>query len=221
MRTENDLKELLIDNPEIKFIKSQIKFETAKDTPNLRFETFSDLRVIDPEKVISEIVQKEKFVEYDIKSNDKLLKFIADKKVTTLSLTVTFYDENKNKLEILSLSVTADNLCAIDRIGREIYLPLYSKIFDQIFEKFTQKEQENITTTEANEPSLYVHGGISFLMSESLLDSNTINFSILGEEILKLCPNGDIYVKGKLIENDKEVVDGMRELLTKSQSIKQ
>lgn len=25
--------------------------------------------------------------------------------------------------------------------------------------------------------------------------------------------NGDIYVKGKLVENDKEVVDGMREFL--------
>ena len=34
-----------------------------------------------------------------------------------------------------------------------------------------------------------------------------------GKEIIKLCPNGDIYVKGKLVENDKEVVQGMRELL--------
>lgn len=31
--------------------------------------------------------------------------------------------------------------------------------------------------------------------------------------VLKLCENGDIYVKGKLVENDKEVVEGMRMLL--------
>ena len=33
------------------------------------------------------------------------------------------------------------------------------------------------------------------------------------EPMLKLCQNGDIYVKGKLVENDKEVVNGMRDLL--------
>lgn len=37
-----------------------------------------------------------------------------------------------------------------------------------------------------------------------------------GLEILRLCPNGDIYVKGRLIENDKELVDGLREWLEMS-----
>jgi hypothetical protein len=32
-------------------------------------------------------------------------------------------------------------------------------------------------------------------------------------EILKLCENGDIFVKGKLAENDKEVVNALREFL--------
>lgn len=32
-------------------------------------------------------------------------------------------------------------------------------------------------------------------------------------EILKLCENGDIFVKGRLAENDKEVVDALREFL--------
>jgi len=32
-------------------------------------------------------------------------------------------------------------------------------------------------------------------------------------EMLKLCENGDIFVKGKLVENDIEVVDAMREFL--------
>ena len=32
-------------------------------------------------------------------------------------------------------------------------------------------------------------------------------------EVLKICQNGDIFVKGKLAENDKEVVDALREFL--------
>ncbi|AJQ57375.1 hypothetical protein BTT_06980 [Bacillus thuringiensis serovar morrisoni str. 4AA1] len=33
------------------------------------------------------------------------------------------------------------------------------------------------------------------------------------QEIVSLKSNGDIYVKGKLVESDKEVVDGLREFL--------
>jgi hypothetical protein len=32
-------------------------------------------------------------------------------------------------------------------------------------------------------------------------------------EILRLCENGDILIRGILCENDKEVVDAMREFL--------
>lgn len=47
------------------------------------------------------------------------------------------------------------------------------------------------------------------------LEKNTIFFSKdkKGGEILKLCPNGDIFVKGRLAENDKEVVDALKEWL--------
>lgn len=46
------------------------------------------------------------------------------------------------------------------------------------------------------------------------IKSNTIQFfTNENNEIIKLCDNGDIFVKGKLIENDKEVVDAMREFL--------
>jgi hypothetical protein len=53
------------------------------------------------------------------------------------------------------------------------------------------------------------------LTSSDATESNTIVFT---EDkgitpILKLCQNGDIFVKGKLIENDKEVVDALREFL--------
>lgn len=35
-------------------------------------------------------------------------------------------------------------------------------------------------------------------------------------EIIKACSNGDIYVKGKLVKNDIEVVDALKEFLSKS-----
>jgi hypothetical protein len=46
-------------------------------------------------------------------------------------------------------------------------------------------------------------------------EQNTISFvqDNAGREILKLCENGDIFIKGKLAENDKEVVDALREFL--------
>ena len=46
------------------------------------------------------------------------------------------------------------------------------------------------------------------------LQSNTITFrASRTEPILELKENGDIFVKGKLIENDKEVVDALKEFL--------
>ena len=55
------------------------------------------------------------------------------------------------------------------------------------------------------------------------LAPNTIIFTnekSIVEPFIKLCENGDIFVKGKLIENDKEVVDAMREFLTQQGFIK-
>lgn len=49
------------------------------------------------------------------------------------------------------------------------------------------------------------------LMSIQAEPYNTdITFNHKDTEIIKLCGNGDIYVKGKLIENDKELVEGLR-----------
>ena len=47
-------------------------------------------------------------------------------------------------------------------------------------------------------------------------DTDIIFYSNDAEEILRLCDNGDIYVHGHLAENDKDVVDGLREFLKKS-----
>jgi len=46
----------------------------------------------------------------------------------------------------------------------------------------------------------------------SILTFDTI-FNSKNGEILKLCNSGDIYVRGKLIENDKEVVEALRDFL--------
>jgi len=44
--------------------------------------------------------------------------------------------------------------------------------------------------------------------------NNNVVFQLNNEDpILELRKNGDIFVKGKLVENDKEVVDGLREFL--------
>jgi hypothetical protein len=46
---------------------------------------------------------------------------------------------------------------------------------------------------------------------------NTIRFTLKENdedvELIRLYPNGDIYLRGKLADNDIEVVDGMREFL--------
>jgi len=47
-------------------------------------------------------------------------------------------------------------------------------------------------------------------------DTDIVFFSNDAEEILRLCDNGDIYVHGHLVENDQDVVDGLREFLKKS-----
>ena len=54
----------------------------------------------------------------------------------------------------------------------------------------------------------------SFKVGDLHSDENAFTKFYAGEkEVIALYSNGDIFVNGKLIENDKEVVDGLRELL--------
>lgn len=48
-----------------------------------------------------------------------------------------------------------------------------------------------------------------------VLETDTIWFHVKNDskEVLKFCANGDIYIWGRLAENDKEVVQGMRDFL--------
>ena len=56
---------------------------------------------------------------------------------------------------------------------------------------------------------------LKLLAPSSDIEPNTIIFHVgnEAEPILKLCQNGDIFIKGKLVENDLEVVEGMRKFL--------
>ena len=59
-------------------------------------------------------------------------------------------------------------------------------------------------------------------LKDSDLESSTITFNTSEmAEIIKLHENGDIFIKGKMIENDKEVVNAMREFLIDSGHLKQ
>ncbi|MDA2578238.1 hypothetical protein PDR31_01605 [Bacillus cereus] len=60
--------------------------------------------------------------------------------------------------------------------------------------------------------NLTLHNGdLNKLARDTSQDS--INFMVGGQEIISLKSTGDIYVKGKFVENNKEVVAGLRELL--------
>ncbi|MHA4063274.1 hypothetical protein ACX16M_28960 [Bacillus cereus] len=60
--------------------------------------------------------------------------------------------------------------------------------------------------------SLTLHNGnLNKLSRDTSHDS--IILKVGEKEMISLKSNGDIFVKGKLVENDKEVVDGLRESL--------
>jgi hypothetical protein len=55
-------------------------------------------------------------------------------------------------------------------------------------------------------------------ISELAIPKQDIIFWIKNKQIIKLDENGDIYVKGKLIQNDIEVVEGFKEFLQNNNS---
>ncbi|MCU5181612.1 hypothetical protein [Bacillus toyonensis] len=55
------------------------------------------------------------------------------------------------------------------------------------------------------------NGDLNKLARDTSHDS--IILKVGEQEMVSLKSNGDIFVKGKLVENDKEVVDGLREFL--------
>ncbi|EJS15352.1 hypothetical protein QRE62_22650 [Bacillus mycoides] len=60
--------------------------------------------------------------------------------------------------------------------------------------------------------NLTLHDGeLNKLARDTTHDS--IILKVGEQEIVSLKSNGDIYVKGELVENNKEVVDGLKEFL--------
>ena len=55
---------------------------------------------------------------------------------------------------------------------------------------------------------------------DSVKNTSVIGFHIRNkiDPIIEIRDNGDILVKGKLVENDLEVVEGLREFLNKTES---
>jgi len=51
-------------------------------------------------------------------------------------------------------------------------------------------------------------------------EKNSIVFTQTNKEIIKFCENGDIFVKEKLVENDKEVVAALRDFLKETGFLK-
>lgn len=84
----------------------------------------------------------------------------------------------------------------------------YSAYFD--IDDFEATDWEIYKEKEITTSGEYNYGDIT------LKDNGTHDITFNTKDcnsIIELKENGDIFVKGKLIENDKEVVDGMRELL--------
>lgn len=48
---------------------------------------------------------------------------------------------------------------------------------------------------------------------EAMMEMDEFVFAVGDREMIKLCANGDIYIRGELTENNKDVVVGMMDFL--------
>ena len=59
-----------------------------------------------------------------------------------------------------------------------------------------------------------IEGDNHLIMSDPLPTDSLIMFHYRdGSELMKFCYNGEIYLKGKLVTTDQEVVDGLRDII--------
>ena len=73
--------------------------------------------------------------------------------------------------------------------------------------------QQNWNTEKTNQSEFKVDNLPSNGVLLKTNDSTMLEFKKLGEPFLSFKENGDIFVHGRLVENDKEVVEGMRKFL--------
>lgn len=51
------------------------------------------------------------------------------------------------------------------------------------------------------------------IINKALSDEQYIRFTLDGKIIIELCEDGSIYVRGNLIDHDRQVVEAMKEFL--------
>lgn len=77
----------------------------------------------------------------------------------------------------------------------------------QVLAEFPEKKERSIMQRLAEE---------NITVCQGQPTPGRIAWMVEGQEIMTFEPNGDILVKGRLVENDKEVVDGFREWFAKA-----
>lgn len=77
------------------------------------------------------------------------------------------------------------------------------------------KQEETHYGSNLNSVELEPHFNPYISVDTPKLEEDSIIFCVNHgqKEMLKLCANGDIFVQGKLIESDLEVVEGLRNFL--------
>lgn len=51
-------------------------------------------------------------------------------------------------------------------------------------------------------------------------EQSNLCFIVGGQKIIEICANGDFFIKGKLVTNDLELLEGFRNFLKLSDNIK-
>jgi len=98
----------------------------------------------------------------------------------------------------------------IDAIGKK-----ENTVHDFVITSYRRQEEGVNDAKEIPQPeNVEPEGGYAIRGSQE--DTGISFYLPNNREIIKLCSNGDIFVKGKKIENDKELVDGLREFLVQS-----
>ena len=96
-----------------------------------------------------------------------------------------------------------------------IYGPTFLALVQKIAENQRVIQEEDVEAEKPNEESgfaLEIEGGQS--VGGPVIPPGDLIFQVQEKgEMIRLRPNGDIFVRGNLVENDKDVVDALREFV--------
>lgn len=130
-------------------------------------------------------------------------------------LIIKYYSFGINK-EGQTLSWDESKQCALIAVYEIQKLPNinYSNNKDASQYDYWQEVKQEIKNLLKNK-DMKTEEKVLVLKKAEDFQKDTVFFSMdkNRNEILKLCPNGDIFVKGRLAENDKQVVEALKEWL--------